>query len=101
MRTPKIIIINVAALVAIFATGCSKSSTHSVILPPNVADSKAVETQLEKIQKDYGVVLDVHSNMIDIRTGLITTDKRGQIKDALHKVFGEDFTNYTINYNVF
>ena len=101
MRTPKFVIINVVALVAIVSVGCSKSSTHSVILPPNVANPKAVETQLEKIQKDYGVVLDVHSNKIDIRTGLITSDKRGQIKDALHKVFGEGFTNYTINYNVF
>ena len=104
MRTPKFFNIYIAALVAILVAGCSKNTSehsHSVVLPPNVADFKATEAQLEKIQKDYGVVVEVYSNSINITTGLIATDKRVKIKDALHKVFGENFTNYTINYNVF
>lgn len=94
--------LTMAASVAILAS-CSSNHDNS---PPiahsgQSVSSVSVETKarLEKIQKDYGVGVDIYDHRIVVRTvGLITTSK--QIEDALHKAFGDDFTNYTIIFDI-
>jgi hypothetical protein len=85
-------------------SACSKISSaesHSSDTPQHTADSGAASARLEKIQKDYGVTVNIHDHYITIVTGLITTNRMSQINDALRKVLGEGFTNYTVNYNIF
>ena len=85
---------------AAFVIGCSKDSgeqQHSTVAPQPAADSGTVAPQLDQIRKDFGVIVDVHGHQITVGTpGLETTNTMNQIKDALHKVFGDDFTNYTV-----
>jgi hypothetical protein len=93
-----------AALVAMFLVGCSKDSgeqLHSVTPSSSLNGSQTTKSRLEEIQKDYGVTVDIHDRWIIIGTsGLITTNIMNQISGALHEVFGENFTNYTINYDI-
>jgi hypothetical protein len=100
MNIRHLIIFGTASLFILFAIGCSQHSGRppdSVTKPAAMTDSEAVKAQLEKIQKDFGVTVDVHGSQILIGTpGLETTNTMNQIRDALHKVFGDDFTNYTI-----
>jgi hypothetical protein len=92
------------ALIITFGVGCSKDSNkhlYSANPPPTLTDSGTIKTQLEAIQKDYGVGIEVYGKHINIGTsGLITKNKMIQITDAIHKTFGNDFTNYTVNYIV-
>lgn len=100
MNIRHLIIFGADSLFVSFAIGCSQHSgkpSDSITKPTAMADSEAVKARLEKIQKDFGVTVDVHGHQILIGTpGLETTNTMNQIRDALHKVFGDDFTNYTI-----
>jgi hypothetical protein len=91
-------------LVSGFIFGCTStkvatSPTHSMSASSEPqALSADTKTKLEQIQKDYGVVVMVHGHVITVGTaGLITNERMSQIKDALHKAFGDDFASYTIN----
>jgi len=68
-------------------TGISGSQIFS-------ADTNA---QLEKIRRDYGVGLVVGDHHILVVTpGFYMKERMDQIEVALHEVFSNDFTNYTI-----
>ena len=92
-----------AVLIAAFA-GCSKDSgapLHSVATTPSFTDSNTTQARIEALQKEYGVTVSIHDRWITIGTmGLITTNKASQISDALREALGNDFTNYTINYDI-
>jgi hypothetical protein len=67
----------------------------------DMADADRRKPRLEEIQRDFGVAVSIHDHWITIGTaGLITTNEMSQIKDKLHEVFGKDFTNYTVNYDI-
>jgi hypothetical protein len=64
-------------------------------------DSQTTRSRLNAVQKDYGVTLSIHDHWLTVGTsGLIPTNEMSQISDALRKALGDDFSNYTVNYNI-
>jgi len=62
-----------------------------------VAPSSTTQAQIDQIRKEFGVVVEVRGHTIVVGTpGLATKEEMSQIADALHRAFGNDFTNYTI-----
>jgi len=96
MTKPHLIISGAASLLLYFSVGCSHQP-HSVVAPLAVADSATTQAQLDQIRKDFGVVVEVRNHKIIVGTaGLATKEQMSQIKVALHRAFGSDFTNYTM-----
>ena len=96
MTKPHFITSGAASLLLFFAVGCSHQQ-HSVVAPPVVTDSATTQAQLDQIRKDFGVVIEIREHKIVVGTaGLATTEQMSQIEIALHKAFGNDFTNYTM-----
>jgi hypothetical protein len=91
-------------LIAAFGTGCSEDASKQskpTQASPALNDSGTIRAQIEAIQKKYDVTVNVHGQYITIGTsGLIRTNEMNQIEESLHEVFGMDFTNYTVNYNI-
>jgi hypothetical protein len=96
MSKPHLIISGAASLFVFFTVGCSQPH-HSVVAPSAVADSGTTQAQLDQIRKDFGVVVEVRDHKIIVGTaGLATKEQMSQIEVALHRAFGNDFTNYTM-----
>ena len=66
---------------------------------PGLLDLGTIQPQLDKIQKDYGVFVEVHGHEIAVGTaGIVAADRMRQVDDALNDLLGKNATNYTIRH---